>query len=182
MVLGIIGGIVVLLVLVYISVYNSLVRLRNRYEEADAQIGVHEKQRYDLIPNLVETVKGYASHEKETLDAVIKARSSALSVGSGAAADAQNKELTSALGRLIALGESYPNLKANENFINLQNNLREIEDKLLNARKYYNAIIREFNTRCEVFPSNIIASMAHFVKKEYLEIDEKEKQNVKVQF
>jgi LemA protein len=178
----IILAIVVVLLLIYISLYNSLVRLRNRSEEAEAQIGAHEKQRYDLIPNLVETVKGYAAHEKGTLEAVVAARNKAISSTGISESDASNKELSNALGKLFALAEAYPQLKANENFMNLQQTLSAVEEKILNARKYYNAVVREFNTRCETFPSNLAASMGHFSKKPYLEIEEAAKQNVKVSF
>ncbi|MCK9190528.1 MAG: LemA family protein [Sphaerochaetaceae bacterium] len=174
--------IVTILVITYITTYNKLVRMKNKTEESEAQIGAHEKQRYDLVPNLVETVKGYASHERETLEAVITARNAAAAAPSVQDAEVGNKQLNTALKSIFALSESYPDLKANTNFLQLQQQLTEIEEKILNARKYYNAVIREFNNLCETFPSNIVANIGHYTKKEYLQIEEAEKQNVKVKF
>ena len=174
--------IVAILIIAYITTYNKLVRMKNKVEESEAQIGAHEKQRYDLVPNLVETVKGYASHEKDTLEAVIKARNEAAGAPSVQDAEAGNKQLNTALRSIFALSESYPDLKANTNFLELQKQLSEIEEKILNARKYYNAVIREFNNLCETFPSNIVANIGRYTKKDYLKIEEEEKQNVKVKF
>ncbi len=179
----IIVGIVILAVLLWaVAAYNSLIRLRNKADEADAGIDAELKKRYDLVPNLVETVKGYASHEKETLDSVIRARNSAVNAGGRAARDEADKGLTGALSRLFALAENYPDLKANQSFVQLQNELSAIETSILNARKYYNAIAREFNDRIMVFPSSIIASLFHFTKRDYVAVEEESKANVRVSF
>lgn len=174
--------IVAILVIAFISIYNKLVRMKNRVEESEAQVGAHEKQRYDLVPNLVETVKGYAAHEKGTLEAVIQARNKAASAGSIQAAEGSNKELNTAIRGIFALSESYPDLKANTNFLELQKQLSVIEEKILNARKYYNAVIREFNNLIETFPSNIVANMNNYTKKGYLEVEEEAKKRVDVKF
>ncbi len=174
--------IVAILVIAFISIYNKLVRMKNRVEESESQIEVHEKQRYDLVPNLVETVKGYASHEKGTLEAVIEARNKAASAGSVMAAEESNKQLNTAIRGIFALSESYPDLKANTNFLELQKQLTTIEEKILSARKYYNAVVREFNNLCETFPSVIVANMNHYKKKEYLQVEEEEKKRVDVKF
>lgn len=178
----VIVAIIVVLLAFCISSYNKFVKLRNRIEESLAQLDATLKKRFDLIPNLVETVKGYASHEKETLEGVINARNKGLSATTLEDKDLQSKNLTAALSHLFALAESYPTLKANENFMSLQNTLMKIEDELLSCRKYYNAVVKQFNTLTETFPSNIIASIFHFTRQTYLSVDESEKQNVKVQF
>lgn len=175
-------GIVVVLALYFVSVYNRLVRLRNQGEEAEAAIDAHLKQRYDLVPNLVETVKGYASHEQKTLTAVIEARNKAMNATGTEAKDEANKAFSSTLKSLFALSEAYPDLKANQGFLDLQSQLQRIEEQLLNARKYYNAIVKLFNTTCDVFPSSIVASMAHFTKKPYLAIEEEARARVEVKF
>lgn len=178
----IIVAIVVLLLLVIIGCYNKFVRLRNRIEESLAQLDAALKKRFDLVPNLVETVKGYASHEKETLQGVIDARNKGMNACTLEEKDLASKSMTNALGRLFALSESYPTLKADTSFISLQNTLSTLEDEIMNSRKYYNAVVKQYNTARETFPSNIIASLFHFQRKEYLSIDESERQNVKVQF
>ena len=162
--------------------YNKLVSLRNKVRDQWAQIEVQLKKRFDLIPNLVETVKGYAAHEKETLEGVINARNSGLNASTLEDKDLQSKNLTSALSHLFAVAENYPELKANENFMSLQNSLMKIEDEILMCRKYYNAVVKHFNTATETFPSNIIASIFHFTRQTYLSVEESEKQNIKVQF
>ena len=162
--------------------YNNFVKLRNRIEESLAQLDVTLKKRFYLIPNLVETVKGYAAHEKETLEGVINARNSGLNASTLEDKDLQSKNLTSALSHLFAVAENYPELKANENFMSLQNSLMKIEDEILMCRKYYNAVVKHFNTATETFPSNIIASIFHFTRQTYLSVEESEKQNIKVQF
>ncbi|MCH3907238.1 MAG: LemA family protein [Sphaerochaeta sp.] len=182
MVLTIIIVIVVLLLLYGVSIYNKLIRYRNQSEEAAAAIDAHLKQRYDLVPNLVETVKGYATHEKETFSAVIAARNAAMGAKTMEEKDQANQQFSSTLKSLFAVAEAYPELKANANFMDLQKQLQKIEGDLLEARKYYNAVIKHLNTMIEVFPSNIIASMAHFTKFPYLSIEEEAKQNVKVSF
>ena len=174
--------IVALVVIYFISTYNSFVKLRNQAEEANAGIDVHLKQRYDLIPNLVETVKGYAKHESGTLEAVIKARNSAMSATTMEERDNANNVLSGTLKSLFALSESYPELKANSNFLDLQQKLSEIEKGLLNARKYYNAIAKQMNSKVEMFPSNLVASMTGFKKLSYAEVEEAAKQRVEVKF
>lgn len=179
----IILGVVVLLVLFVISAYNGLVKLRNMVEEAFSTMDVYLKKRYDLIPNLVETVKGYATHEKDTLQAVIEARNSALSASTPEAKIEAENGLSQVMGRLFALSESYPDLKANTNFVDLQNQLKALETEIAQSRKYYNGIVRQFNTKLETFPTNLIANMFGFTRKPLFEVDnEVERQNVKVQF
>jgi LemA protein len=166
--------VLIVLVLLYgVLQYNGLIRLRNVVQESWRQIDVELKRRHDLIPNLVETVKGYASHERETLEAVIAARTAAVAPGSGPAQQAmQENVLTQALGRLFAVAEAYPNLKANENFLALQNELTATEDRIAAGRRYYNANVRALNTKVESVPSNIVAGMFHIVRAEYFEVDD----------
>lgn len=178
----IIIAVLVVLAAFCVRSYNNFVKLRNRIEESLAQLDVTLKKRFDLIPNLVETVKGYAAHEKETLEGVINARNSGLNASTLEDKDLQSKNLTSALSHLFAVAENYPELKANENFMSLQNSLMKIEDEILMCRKYYNAVVKHFNTATETFPSNIIASIFHFTRQTYLSVEESEKQNIKVQF
>ena len=178
----IIIAVLVVLAAFCIRSYNNFVKLRNRIEESLAQLDVTLKKRFDLIPILVETVKGYAAHEKETLEGVINARNSGLNASTLEDKDLQSKNLTSALSHLFAVAENYPELKANENFMSLQNSLMKIEDEILMCRKYYNAVVKHFNTATETFPSNIIASIFHFTRQTYLSVEESEKQNIKVQF
>lgn len=182
----IIVAVVVLLIIIVIAVcagtYNSFVKMRNTCEEAWATIDVYLKKRYDLIPNLVETVKGYAKHESGTLEKVIAARNAAMSADAPKDKIAAENALTGTLRSLFAVAEAYPQLQANTNFLDLQNQLKQIEAELANARKYYNATVRQINTKMETFPSNIIASMMHLKKFDYYEIEEEERQNVKVQF
>ena len=181
----IIVAVVVLLIIIVIAVcagtYNSFVKMRNTCEEAWATIDVYLKKRYDLIPNLVETVKGYAKHESGTLEKVIAARNAAMSADAPRDKIAAENALTGTLRSLFAVAEAYPQLQANTNFLDLQNQLKQIEAELANARKYYNATVRQINTKMETFPSNIIASMMHLKKFDYYEIEEEERQNVKVQ-
>ena len=165
-----------------ISTYNGLVRTRNKADEAESGIDAHLKQRYDLIPNLVETVKGYAKHESQTLEAVIKARNSAMSATTIEDKDNANNILSGTLKSLFALSESYPDLKANTNFLDLQKQLQSIETDLLNARKYYNAVARSLNDSIMMFPSSIIASMFHFQKREYVQIEQEARQREEVKF
>lgn len=174
----------VILALYIISTYNKFVTLKNQGEEAVSQIDAHLKQRYDLIPNLVETVKGYAKHESGTLEAVIKARNAGLGATTLQEKDEAAAGMTGALKQLFALSESYPELKANTNFLDLQQQLTALEEKILSARKYYNAVVKSFNTAIEVFPGSLVAGLfsAKFRKMEYLKIEEEAKQNVKVQF
>ena len=179
--------IVVFVVLVagtFIGIYNALVRLRNRVKNAWAQIDVQLKRRYDLIPNLMETVKGYMKHERETLEAVTKARQIAIAASGGVADQARAENmLTQTLRSLFAVVENYPDLKANQNFLALQEELTSTENKIGFARQFYNDTIMKFNTKQQVFPSSIIAGMFNFSEKEYFEIEEPEaKEPVKVEF
>jgi LemA protein len=178
----IILGIVVLLVIFVIGLYNSLVSLRNRIENAWAQIDVQLKRRYDLIPNLVETVKGYASHERETLEKVIQARNMAVSAtGVEGQAQAENM-LTGALKSLFALSEAYPDLKANQNFMQLQEELTGTEGRIAYARQFYNDSVYKYNTKIQSFPAVIIAGMFRFTEREYFEADDESRGPVQVQF
>ena len=174
--------IVVLLVLYVISVYNKLVNSRNKVDNQFSQVDIQLKRRADLIPNLVETVKGYAKHEEGTLTAVIEARNKAVSAGSINEKVDANNELTGALNKLFALSEAYPELKANENFMSLQKDLKDTEDKITYARQFYNDSAMSFNNLVQLFPSNIVASIFKFNKYEYFKADEKEKETPKVSF
>src|SRR5438477_481885 len=166
----IILGILALLVIFLISMYNSLVRLKIQCDNAWADIDVQLKRRYDLIPNLVETVKGYAAHEKETLEAVISARNRAMTATSPAEkAEAENM-LSGALKSLFALAEAYPQLRAIESFTSLQNSLSQIEDTVQNARRYYNAVVRDLNTKIEQFPTNVFANLLGFKERQFFEV------------
>ncbi len=176
-------GIVVLLVVFAISIYNGLVRLRNLVEEAFSTMDVYQKKRYDLIPNVVETVKGYAKHESETLEAVIAARNKAQAATSPDAQMAAEGDLSNVMGRLFALTESYPDLKANTNFMDLQKQLQTLEAEIAQSRKYYNGTVRTYNTKIQVFPNNLFAGMFGFTKKSLYEVtDATERENVKVSF
>src|SRR5574341_1733912 len=174
--------VVAVLVVVVIGIYNSLVRLRVQAETAWADIDVQLKRRYDLIPNVVETVKGYAAHEKGTLEGVINARNKAMAAqGPAAKAEAEGM-LAGALRQLFALAEAYPQLRAVESFTSLQGTLNEIEDHVQNARRYYNAVVRDLNTKIAQFPSNIIAGMFNFQRREFFELAEAERAAPKVSF
>ena len=176
-------AVVALLVVFVISTYNGLIRLRNIVEEAFSTMDVYMKKRYDLIPNLVETVKGYAKHESETLEAVIAARNKAQSATSPEAQIAAEGDLSQVMGRLFALTESYPDLKANTNFMDLQKQLQTIETEIAQSRKYYNGSVRTYNTKIEVFPNNLFAGMFGFTKKPMFEVtNAEERENVKVSF
>lgn len=184
-VLIIILVVIAVLVIAIIGMYNGLIRLKNRTDEAWSDIDVQLKRRYDLIPNLLETVKGYAKHEKETLENVIKARNMAMQAQSGGnTADQAGAEnmLTGALKSIFALSENYPDLKANANFLELQRELRDTEDKIQASRRFYNGNVRDFNTKQEIFPTNIIAGMLGFKLREFFEIEEEQKKNVEVKF
>jgi LemA protein len=166
-----------------IVMYNGLVRLRVQADNAWSDIDVQLKRRHDLIPNLVETVKGYASHEKDTLEGVVEARNKAMSAQGPAAKGQAEGQLTNALKSLFALSESYPQLRAVESFTQLQNTLNQIEDAVQNARRYYNAVVRDFNTKISQFPSNLVASVFGFQAKEFFSLgDESEREVPKVDF
>jgi LemA protein len=162
--------VVVLVVLFAIGIYNRIVGLNQRGDQAFADIDVQLRQRHDLIPNLVETVKGYAAHERSTLDAVIQARNSA-SAAHGPAAQAQAEgALSAALGKLFALAEAYPDLKANTNFLELQRELSDVENKIAAARRFFNNAIQEYNTTIQQIPGNFIAPLGKFEKRDFFEI------------
>jgi LemA protein len=175
--------ILVVLIVAFIGMYNGLVRLRVRVDNSWADIDVQLKRRYDLIPNLVETVKGYASHEKDTLEAVIEARNRAMAVqGPEEKAQAENV-LTGALRQLFALAEAYPQLRAVESFTELQGSLNEIEDAVQSARRYYNAVVRDYNTKIQTVPSNLVAGMFGFQPRQFFGLeDEREREAPKVDF
>ncbi len=179
----IILGIVIALILFVIAIYNGLIQKRMLCKEAWSQIDVQLKRRYDLIPNLVSTVKGYAAHEKETLEGVIKARNQAIQAGSVAEQAGAENMLTGALGKLFALSESYPELKANENFAQLQEELTSTENKISFARQHYNDSVSVYNVAIMQFPNNMLAGMFHFVKEDFFEIEAAEQREVpKVEF
>jgi len=181
-VLMIIIGIVVVLLLYVILTYNGLVTLRNRVKEAWSDIDVQLKRRYDLIPNLVEVVKGYASHEKETLERVITARNVAMSANGAKEKGEAENVLSGALKNLFALSENYPDLKASTNFLELQRELSDTENKIQAARRFYNGNVKDFNTKIEMFPANIIANMFNFKANDFFSIADEEKENPQVKF
>jgi LemA protein len=174
--------IVVLLVVLVISAFNGLVRLRNRVDNAWAQIDVQLKRRYDLIPNLVETVKGYAGHERQTLEAVIQARTAGINA-QGPAQQAQAENMISgALKSLFALSEAYPDLKANQSFLNLQEELTGTEGRISYARQFYNDTVQRYNTKIQTFPGVVIAGALHFTPREYFEVEDTARDAVHVSF
>lgn len=175
-------AIIVLLALYCISLYNGLVGLRNRVKDQWAQIDVQLKKRFDLIPNLVETVKGYAKHESETFESVIKARNTFLSATTPEAEIDANSELTKAIGKLFALAEAYPELKANTNFLQMQNDLKEVEGAIASSRTFYNDTVLMYNNKVQMFPSNIFAGMFGFKTEAFFEAAATEKENVEVKF
>lgn len=175
-------GILALLVVYVISVYNKLVNSRNKVENQWSQIDVQLKRRADLIPNLVETVKGYAKHEEGTLTKVIEMRNKAVNASTVNEKVEANNELTGALSRLMVIAEAYPELKANQNFVSLQNDLKDTEDKISYARQFYNDSAMNFNNLVEMFPSNIIANMFGFKKFEFFKVEEEAKEVPKVEF
>ena len=179
----IIAGVVVVLVLVYVfSTYNTFVRLRNLVEEAFSTMDVYLKKRWDLIPNLVSVVKGYAKHEKEALAEIVNLRNKAYDNMSTDEKIAANSQLTQNITKLMALSEAYPDLKASENFKGLSSELSATEKDIANSRKYYNGAVRNLNDKVEMFPSNIIANMFGFKKYKMFDINASERENVKVEF
>ena len=183
MLIWIIIAIIIVLASAFVGMYNSFIKRKNSCEEAFSTMDVYMKKRFDLIPNLVETVKGYAAHEKETLEKVMAARNGVQSAATVEEKMAQENVLTGTLKSLFAVAEAYPDLKANTNFLDLQNQLQSVEEDIANSRKYYNAVVKQFNTKCEMFPSNIIASMFHFERKPMFEVDSaEERKNVEVKF
>ncbi|MBU0707701.1 LemA family protein [Patescibacteria group bacterium] len=174
---------IVVLIIWFIGVYNSLIRLKNQTNEAWSDIDVQLKRRYNLIPNLVETVKGYATHEREVFEKVTQARSQAMGVQNPADKAKAENMLSGALKSLFAVAENYPGLKASENFAKLQDELSDTENKVQAARRFYNGNVRDFNTKLESFPNNMVAGMFGFNKREFFEIeDEGERKNPEVKF
>lgn len=181
-ILLIILAIAILILIWGVSKRNNFVLMQNNIEEGFATIDVYLKKRYDLIPNLVETVKGYMKHEKETLEGVISARNMAMNATAEDKAKAENA-LSGTLKTLFALSESYPDLKANSQFLDLQNQMKAIETDIAQARKYYNAVVKSFNTKINIFPASIVAGIMKLKKKPYFELEsEEERKNVKISF
>jgi LemA protein len=177
------GGVVFLLVLLgfivaIVLTYNKLIGLRQRSEEAWSDIDVQLKRRTDLVPNLVETVRGYAAHEQNTLDQVVRARGAAVTAQTPEARAQAENQLTGALRQLFALAESYPDLKANQSYQDLQKSLGELEETIQSSRRYYNAVVRDLNTTIDSFPSNQVASFFRFAKRQYFELDRPEDRRV----
>ncbi len=183
-IIGIVVGAVVLLLIVYIwATYNSLIKKKNQVEEGFATMDVYLKKRYDLVPNLVETVKGYAKHEKDTLAEVIKLRNTATSASTISDKVKAENNFAQGLKSVFALAENYPALKADTNFLNLQSQLQAVETDIANARKYYNAVVKEFNNAIQVFPNSIIAKNHNFTRFEMFAVsDANERENVQVKF
>ena len=182
MIMWVILGIIVVLAVWAVAIYNGLIRLKNRVDEAWSDIDVQLKRRYDLIPNLVSTVKGYAQHEKEVFEKVTEARTRAMAAQSaGDKAQAENM-LSQTLKSLFAVAEAYPDLKANQNFLELQRELTDTEDKIQASRRFYNGNVRDFNTKIQVFPNNVFAGMLGFSAREFFEAEGGEKEPVKVEF
>ena len=182
-VLWVLIAVLVIAAIWVITAYNGFIKLKNMVEEAFSTMDVYLKKRYDLIPNLVETVKGYAAHESGTLEKVVQARNMAQNARTVEEKIAGENMLTGTLKSLFAVAEAYPDLKANTNFMDLQEQLKRAEEDIANSRKYYNAVVKNFNTKTESFPSNIIAGIFHFTKKPMFEVEsQEERQNVRVQF
>lgn len=176
-------AVIVLIGIWYIATYNGFIKLKNMCEEAFSTMDIYLKKRFDLIPNLVETVKGYATHEKETLDRVTSARGAVQGANNPTDRLEAEGQLSQALGRLMMVSEAYPDLKANTNFMDLQEQLKTMETEIASSRKYYNGVVKTYNIKCESIPSNIVASIAKFEKKPLFEIENiQERENVKVQF
>ncbi|MBD3949555.1 LemA family protein [Tuanshanicoccus lijuaniae] len=184
MTLLIVGAIIAVILLAWFGIYNGLVKTRNWAKESFSQIDVQLQRRNDLIPNLVETVKGYAAHEKETLDAVIKARQQLIDVANASPEqiNAASNALSSTLSRLLAVAEAYPDLKANTNFTELQRSLTDTEDKIAKARMLYNSSINQYNTKIQVVPNNIVAGVHGFQPMAYLETPQEARQVPQVKF
>ena len=180
--LGIITIIVIAILLLAVILYNSFIRLRNQVRNAWAQIDVQLKRRNDLIPNLVSTVKGYMKHEKTLLENITKARSSLMKGGNPEALGKKSGELSNFLGRLFAVAENYPDLKASQNFIQLQEEITGTENKISYSRQHYNDIVMHFNTKIQTFPNNLFANIFNFGEQKSFEATEAEKKNVKVEF
>jgi LemA protein len=175
-------AVLVVIAFVLIGMYNTLVQLRVRCDSAWSDINVQLKRRHDLIPNLVETVKGYAAHEKGTFENIAKFRSQAMQASAPADKAIAENQLTGALKSLFAVAENYPELKANEEFLQLQGSLSQLEDTIQNARRYYNAVVRDLNTKIQSFPTNILAGMFGFQQRQFFEVAEADKEPVAVKF
>ena len=176
-------GIVALAIFFFVGIYNSLVQLRNRVKNAWSQIDVQLKRRYDLIPNLVETAKGYMQHERETLTAITDARSRAMGAGSVADKGVAETQLAGALSKFMLVVENYPDLKANQNFLALQEELTATENKIAFSRQFYNDNVQQFNTRIQLFPTNFVANMFNFARRDFFEVkDEAVREAPKVSF
>jgi LemA protein len=181
-IIGVIVAIVVLAVIILVAMYNGLIRSRNRVKEAWSGIDVQLRRRASLVPNLVETVKGYASHERETFEEVTRARSAVEQAGSIPDAAAANNMLTGALRHLFAVAEAYPELRASENFMDLQNELSDIEEKIAFSRQFYNSNVLDYNNRLQTVPTVFIAGMFGFTREEFFEADEEGRAEVDVDF
>ena len=177
----IIIGVIILLLIYVFATYNNLIKLENNVKESFATMDVFLKKRWDLIPNLLETVKGYAKHEKETLKEITNLRKNSYDDMSIDRKISSNEKLGQSIGKLIALAEAYPELKSNENYLNMSNELTKLEDDIANSRKYYNAVVRNFNNKVQLIPSNIIAKIFGFKTVKMFEVSESEKENVKVE-
>lgn len=173
-------GVIALLVVYVLVTYNGFVRMKNRVDESFSTMDVYLKKRWDLIPNIVETVKGYAKYEKSTLSEIIKLRNSAYDNMSSDEKIKTNQQLSKGITKIMALAEQYPDLKANKNFKDLSTQLTKIEDEIVNSRKYYNGTVREFNDKVQMFPSNIVANIFGYKTKAMFEANEEERKNVKV--
>lgn len=174
--------IIIAIIIIYaFALYNSFVKLNNKLKEAFSTMDVYLKKRWDLIPNIVETVKGYAKHEKDTLKEVVELRNSVYDKMSNDEKIKTNEQLSSGISKIMALAESYPELKANENFKDLSNQLVKVEDDIANSRKYYNGVVRIYNNKVEMFPSNIFAKIFGYKSKSMFKASENERENVKVQ-
>lgn len=182
MIIYVLIGAILLIAFYIMAIYNGFIKLKNTVEEGFSTMDVYMKKRYDLIPNLVETVKGYAKHERETLEKVIQARNSAMSSQSISEKQKNENILSGTLKSLFALSESYPDLKADTQFLDLQKQLQKVEEDIANSRKYYNAVVKAFNTKVESFPSNIIANIFNFTKFPFFIIEESQRENIKVSF
>jgi len=182
MIVYIVIAIIFLGIIYVIAQYNGFVKLNNMVKEAFATMDVYLKKRWDLIPNLVETVKGYSKHESSVLEQITKLRNLSYDQMSLTDKIDTNQQLTKGLSKIIAVAENYPDLKASQNFADLTNQLSKIEDEISNSRKYYNAVVKKLNIKIEMFPSNIIAKMFNFKLAKMFEIDAEEKNNVKVEF
>lgn len=178
----IIIAILIMIIIYVFALYNSLVKLNNKVKEAFSTMDVYLKKRWDLIPNIVETVKGYAKHEKDTLENIVKLRNGSYNTMSPEEKIKTNESLSNGISKIMVLAENYPDLKASNNFQNLSNQLEKIEDDIANSRKYYNGVVNMFNNKVEMFPNSIFAKMFGYQPKQMFEADSSERENVKVKF